>query len=57
MHNIYNGVLWWLSGKEFTCNAGDTQATPFDLFLPGEFHGQKSLEGLQSVGSQTVRHD
>ena len=26
-------------------------------FLPGEFHGQRSLVGLKSTGSQRVRHD
>ena len=44
----------WLSGKESTCNAGDSwslvrkmpwrrkwQLTP--IFLPGKFHGQRSL--------------
>ena len=30
-------------------------ATP--VLLPGEFHGQRSLAGLQSMGSQRVRHD
>ena len=27
------------------------------VFLPGKFHGQRSLAGLQSMGSQKVRHD
>ena len=27
------------------------------VYLPGESHGQKSLEGLQSMGLQRVRHD
>ena len=27
------------------------------VFLPGEFHGQRSLAGLQSMVSQRVRHD
>ena len=31
------------------------QATP--LFLPGESHGQRSLAGLQSMGSRGVRWD
>ena len=30
-------------------------ATP--VLLPGEFHGQRSVAGLQSVESQRVRHD
>ena len=31
------------------------QSTP--VFLPGESHGQKSLERLPSMGSHRVRHD
>ena len=31
------------------------QSTP--VFLPGVSHGQRSLSGLQSTGSQRVRHD
>ena len=27
------------------------------LFLSGEFHGQRSLAGLQSMASQRVGHD
>ena len=27
------------------------------VYLPGESHGQRRLEGLQSMGSQRVRHD
>ena len=61
-----------LSGKESACNArtsGDTCLIPglgifpwrrecllTPIFLPGEFHGQRSLVGLQSTGSQRVRH-
>ena len=30
---------------------------PILVFLPGEFHGQRSLHGLQSMGSQRVRSD
>ena len=55
------GLPWWLSNKEFTCSAGEAgdlssipgsgrssgggkwQLTP--VFLPGESHGQKYLEG------------
>ena len=41
MHNIYNGVPWWLSGKESTqeTHTGDS----VNLFLPGESHAQRSL--------------
>ena len=30
-------------------------ATP--VFLPEEFHGEKKPGGIQSMGSQRVRHD
>ena len=30
---------------------------PSTVFLPGESHGQSSLAGLQSIGSQKVRHN
>ena len=30
---------------------------PTPVFLPGESHGQRSLVGLQSMGSQRVGHD
>ena len=30
---------------------------PTPVFLPGEFHGQRSLGGLLSMGSKTVEHD
>ena len=34
-------------GKEFFCNAGDLGSIPA-VFLPGEFHGQRSLKGYSS---------
>ena len=30
---------------------------PTPIFLPGESHGQRTLAGLQSVGSHRVGHD
>ena len=30
---------------------------PTPVFLPEKSHGQKELGGLQSMGSQKVRHD
>ena len=30
---------------------------PMPEFLPGKSHGQRSLAGLQSMGSQRVEHD
>ena len=60
IHLWMDGLPWWLSGKESTCNAGaagDPWArkipwrraqllTP--VFLPGEFHGCRSLAGYSS---------
>ena len=52
-----DGLPWWLSGKEFTCNAGDAgdpwvRKIPWrkarlltPVFLPGEFHGCRGLAG------------
>ena len=56
-------------GKGSTCNAGDLGSIPGLgrssgeengnplIFLPAESHGQRSLGGLQSMGSQRVGHD
>ena len=30
---------------------------PTPIFLPGKFHGQRNMAGLQFMGSQTVRRD
>ena len=57
-------LLWWLSSKDdgFDLWVGNIpwrrkwQPTP--VFLPREFHRQRSLVGyIQSIGSQKVRHD
>ena len=51
-----------LDGKESTCNAGDVGSIPglgkspgegngyLPVFLPGEFHGRRSLEGYSPWG-------
>ena len=55
------GLPWWLSGKESSCNSGDAGlipgsgrspggGQPIPLFLPGEFHGQRSLVGYSPWG-------
>ena len=54
-------------GKEFARNAKfdpwvrkipwRRESLPTPVFSPGEFHGQRSLVGLQSMGLQRVRHD
>ena len=65
-----NRLPWWLSGKEFACNCRRPrfhpwvgkifwrrESLPTPVFLPGESHGQRSLGGLQSLGSQRVGQD
>ena len=70
---ILEGFSWWLSVKEYFCNARDMletrvwsldQEDPLEegratttVFLPGESHGQRSLTGLQSMGWQSIGHD
>ena len=69
VYDINTGFSEGSVGKESACNARDV----FDpwmgkipwrrkwhstlIFLPGESHGQRKLGGLQSIGSQRVRHD
>ena len=53
------------AAKESTCNAGDLSSIPGlerspgegNAFLPGEFHGQRSLAGDSPPGLERVRHD
>ena len=59
---IYKGIPGDSDGKEFTCNAGDLGSIPgwedplekgqlpTPVFLPGEFHGQRSLAGYSQWG-------
>ena len=62
--------LWCLGSKESTCQWRRRGFNPWSrkipwrrkwqptpLFLPGKSHGQRSLGGLQSMGSQWVRHN
>ena len=47
-------------GEHFTFapNAGEGNGNPPAVFLPGKFHGQRSLVGyIQSIGLQRVGHD
>ena len=65
--NIYQ-LAWWLSGKEYACNAGDAGLIPGLGRSPGEGNGNpfqySCLEipwteepgGLLSMGSQRVRY-
>ena len=58
----HEGLPWWLSGKESTCQcrrcrfnpwAGKiswrSKWQPIPVFLPGKFHGQRSLVGYSHV--------
>ena len=63
---IINKLVIWLSNKESACSAEDTGDTgsvpwtgkipwrreqpPTPVFLPGEFHGQRSLSGYSPEG-------
>ena len=68
----YNGLPWWLSGKESICNAGNIGDMGSTLGLgrsPGggygswlqysclENHMDRRASGLQSMGSQRVRYN
>ena len=56
------GLPWWLSGKESTCNAGDSGPVPRSRrslgegngnplqFLPRKSYGQRSLAGYSPWG-------
>ena len=62
------GFPWWLSSKESAYDAEDAECPRFDpwigkipwrgkwqptpVFLSGKSHGQRSLAGLQFMGSQ-----
>ena len=67
------GFLGGAIGKETACRCRRCKRHNFDpwfetipwrrawqptpVFLPGEFPGQKEPDGLQSIGSQRVRHN
>ena len=66
---IVNGLPWWLSGKESTCNVGDVGLIPGSGRSPGGGHGNllqySCLENPMDSGdwqamvhaSKRVRHD
>ena len=60
------GLPWWFSGKESTCNTRDLGSNPRLGRYPGEGNGSPPVflpgkvyepSGLQSIGSQRVRHN
>ena len=69
VHYPYSRIPRWLSGKESTCNIGQThrfdpgvgkipwrrKATP--VFLPGKSHGQRSLVGYSPWDCKRVGYD
>ena len=70
--SIYRGLPTWLSGKEFTYSAGDSgdmgsipgQEDPLEKemathssILAWRISWMEEPGGLQSMGSQRVRHD
>ena len=67
---MYLSTPWFLRGKESSCQCRRRGFEPWvgkilwrrkwqliPVFLPEESHGQRSLGGLQSLGSQRVRYD
>ena len=61
------GLSWWLSGEESTCDAGDAEFDPWirkilwrrkwqptPVYLPREFHGQRSLVGCSPCGHKRL---
>ena len=69
MQKALKGFPGGSDGKEAACNAGDLGLIPWSGWSPGEGHGnsfqysclENSMDrepgGLQSMGSQRVRHD
>ena len=67
------GLLRWRSGEESACQCRRRKGSGFNplvakipwrrkwqptpVFLPGKFHGQRSLVGYSSWGHKRVRHD
>ena len=63
-------ILWWLSGKESACQCRRCKRCGFDfwvgkipwrkkwqhtpVFLPGKFHGQRSLVGYSPWGHKEL---
>ena len=49
------GLPWWLSGKEFACNAGDSGSLPGSERFPGEGNGNplqySCLENPMDLGA------
>ena len=69
MKSSIEGFPWWLRGKEIDCNAGDSGSIPgsgrssggamatYSSILAWRIPWAEEPGGLQSTGSQKVRHD
>ena len=69
----YKSIGWYglpLSGKEFACQCHRLRLNPWvgkiswrrkwrptPVFLPGEFHGQRSMAGYSPWGNKRVGHN
>ena len=53
---VIRGLPRCLSSKESTCNAGDSGLNPGSVRSPGGGHSNPLQYGLQSRGSERVRH-
>ena len=66
---MYGGLSWWLSGKESACQCRRCGFDPCigkipwrktwestSLFLPGKFHGERSLADCSPCGCQRLGH-
>ena len=53
---VIRGLPRCLSSKESTCNAGDSGLNPGSVRSPGGGHSNPLQYGLQSWGSERVRH-
>ena len=62
-----DGLPWWLSGKDPTCQHGRLGFVSWDekipwrrkwqpVFLPGESHGQREAGGIESLKLQSWSH-
>ena len=70
MPDEWRGLPLWLRGKKSICNAGVAgdiglipgagsspgggHGKPTPVFLPGEFHGQRSLAGYSPLGHKEL---
>ena len=72
MTSPYRTIAQWLIDKESVCNAEDVEHEfdpwvrkspwrrkwqPTSVFLPGKFHGWRSLAGYSPWGRKGAKHD